>query len=105
MIVELSRLTLYELLERASQAWGDRALLLGREGGEAVPYREVLARTNGLAWMLADLGLRSGDRVAVVLPSTPEMLYLWFALARLGAVMVPVNPGLVAPEIQSFLDH
>jgi acyl-CoA synthetase (AMP-forming)/AMP-acid ligase II len=94
-------LNLTELLEQAASKWGERDFLLLEEG--AVSYRDFLARVTGLAASLAAYGIAARDRVAVILPNGPEILYAWFALARLGAVMVPLHPGLAAVEIEPLL--
>jgi acyl-CoA synthetase (AMP-forming)/AMP-acid ligase II len=93
--------TLNELLDEATARGEDRPFLLSEEG--VVTYGEARERIHGLAWLFADLGLRHGSRVAVVLPNVPETIYTWFALARLGAVMVPINPALVAAEVEPLL--
>ncbi|HYU30923.1 MAG TPA: AMP-binding protein [Thermoanaerobaculia bacterium] len=90
-----------EILEEAANRQADSPFLLA--GGEPVTYGEALARSNGLCWLLSELGVRHGSRVAVILPNSPEMVYTWFALARLGAVMVPINPALVQPEVEPVL--
>lgn len=96
-------MTLDELFEESAQRRGDELFLLSDEGG--VSYADALRRAHRLAGLLSALGVRRGDRVAVILPNTPEMAYSWFALARLGAAMVPVNPVLVPAEVESFLRH
>jgi acyl-CoA synthetase (AMP-forming)/AMP-acid ligase II len=93
--------TIIDLLETAAALWPDRPLLL-EETGE-VTYRELLARVNGLAGLLADHGVRHGDRIAAVLPNGPELLTLWLALTRLGGVLVPLNPALRLPEVEPLL--
>jgi crotonobetaine/carnitine-CoA ligase len=90
-----------DLLETAAGRWPDRPLLLGETG--AVCYRDFLARINGLAGLLADHGVRHGDRIAAVLPNGPDLLTLWLSLARLGAVLVPLNPALRFPEVEPLL--
>lgn len=94
-------LNLGDLLEEAANRGPESPFLL--TGEEVVTYAEALRRTNGLAWLLSDLGVRHGSRVAVVLPNVAETVYTWFALARLGAVMVPINPALVPPEVEPLL--
>jgi len=95
-------LRLDDLFEETANRQPDSPFLLS-EGGEAVGYGEALARINGLSWYLADRGIGHGSRVAVILPNLPETVYTWFALARLGAVMVPVNPALVVAEVEPAL--
>ena len=94
-------LKLDELIEEAAAREADRPFLL--HGEETETYGELLARVNGLCSTLKDLGLRRGSRVAVILPNIPETLYTWFALARLGGVMVPLNPALVPSEVEPLL--
>lgn len=60
-------------------------------------------RVNRLANALAALGVETGDRVALLLPNGPEIIESVFALAKLGAVAVPINWRLVADEIAFLL--
>jgi crotonobetaine/carnitine-CoA ligase len=100
--------TLTDLLEDAVVRWGDCPFLVGEEvAGEEgmVRYAGFHRRVHGLASVLADRGVAAGDRVAAVLPNCPELLYLWFALARLGAVLVPINPALADAQLAALLRH
>jgi fatty-acyl-CoA synthase len=74
----------------------DRAAL--RFEGRTVPYGELAQRAGYLAGALVRLGVRRGDRVAVLGYNTPDFLALVFACARLGAILVPLNWRLAAPE-------
>lgn len=94
-------LRLDELLEDVASRQADRPFLL--QGEESETYGELLSRVNGLCSTLRDLGLRRGSRVGVILPNVSETLYTWFALARLGGVMVPLNPALVPSEVEPLL--
>jgi crotonobetaine/carnitine-CoA ligase len=64
-------------------------------------YGEVHARTDALAGALAELGIDKLDRVAIVMPNRLEYLLSFFALAKLGAIQVPINPYLKG----EFLRH
>lgn len=59
--------------------------------GGWVTFAELDARTDRLAAGLADLGVRAGDRIALVVPNRIEMVELLIASAKLGAVQVPLN--------------
>lgn len=61
-------------------------------------FAEVHSRSNRLANGLMRLGLRPGERVAVLLENSPEFIETQFALAKAGLVMVPVNARLSADE-------
>jgi fatty-acyl-CoA synthase len=62
-------------------------------------YRQLHDRATRLAYALADLGVRHGDRVAYLGPNHPAFLETLFATAQLGAVFVPLNWRLAAPEL------
>jgi acyl-CoA synthetase (AMP-forming)/AMP-acid ligase II len=94
-------MTLGELFDTAVQEFGARPLLLGPD----VPYAEVALRVNGCACALRDLGVGRGDAVAVVAPNSPLLLVVWLAVAKLGAVLVPLNPALRDAELEPLLAH
>ncbi|MER5181197.1 long-chain fatty acid--CoA ligase [Streptomyces sp. NPDC002896] len=62
-------------------------------------YAELHQRTNRLAHALRAAGIRRGDRVAYLGPNHPSFLETLFATGLLGAVFVPLNTRLAAPEI------
>jgi len=68
-------------------------------------FGEVDSQAEALAAALAGLGVEAGDRVALVLPSCPEFVVSLLAAAKLGAVVVPLNPRLTTPELQYMLRH
>jgi fatty-acyl-CoA synthase len=75
-----------------------------RFGGAALTYDELDDRSSRLASGLVARGLGKGDRVAVLMYNRLEWVELFFALAKAGAVMVPVNYLLRPGEIQYILD-
>lgn len=84
-----SRSTIPEVLDHQAERRGDQAFLI--LDGEAVTYRALRDRTRRGARALARLGVGTGDRVAVMMATSPEWVTAWLAAARLGAVTVPVN--------------
>jgi fatty-acyl-CoA synthase len=69
--------------------------------GEVLTWRELEGRVAGLAGALAgDLGVRQGDRVAVLAANHPWVLILQFACMRIGAIVVPLNFRLAQPELE-----
>jgi acyl-CoA synthetase (AMP-forming)/AMP-acid ligase II len=66
--------------------------------GRQVTYREAAAATNRLANALAGAGLTPGDRFAVLSKNSIEMVYLYYAGSKVGAVPVPLNFRLAPPE-------
>ncbi len=68
-------------------------------GERTVTYAELERRVVRLAHGLAGLGVSRGDRVAYLGPNDPTFLETLFATGRLGAVFVPLNTRLAAPEL------
>jgi long-chain acyl-CoA synthetase len=66
-------------------------------------YAQVDEISGRVATSLLGLGLNRGDKVAVQLPNVPQFLFTYFAIAKAGLVMVPLNPLLRAPEIAFHL--
>lgn len=73
--------------------------------GEPVRYGELLSEVDRLAGALAELGIRRGDRVAIHSYNRPEVLVAYFAVAKLGAIFVPINPELAPAEVAYPLAH
>ncbi|KAA9154172.1 ATP-dependent acyl-CoA ligase [Amycolatopsis acidicola] len=84
---------LVTLLRRAAAQWPDRVAWIFDEPGRRFTFAEVEQRSTSLALALLELGVAHGDRVAVMLRNEPEFPLLWLALAKIGAVLVPVNTG------------
>lgn len=74
----------------------DRPFILFK--GETWSWAEFDRGVRTLARTLADANVRSGDRVAIMAPNHIGHVLLLFALARLGAIMVPLNPDLQLEE-------
>ena len=67
-------------------------------------WNEFEQRTGALARGLAELGVQHGDRVAVLMLNCHRYLELYYACARMGAVIVPLNIRLARPEIVFILN-
>ena len=72
--------------------------------GEArVTYADLLARSAAYAGALVALGVKPGDRVAVQVEKSAEVILLYLGTVRAGAVFLPLNTAYTAPEIAYFL--
>jgi long-chain acyl-CoA synthetase len=67
--------------------------------GAQLTFLELKRRSDALAASLARLGIAKGDRVGIMLPNCPQYIVSAFAVLRLGAIVVNVNPSYTAPEI------
>lgn len=80
---------------------GDRVALI--DGDRQITYTEFDRRTDRLAHALRASGVRQGDRVAALMINSAAFLETLFATGKLGAVFVPVNFRLAAPEVTYLL--
>ncbi len=109
----LTDMNLSELLSDRAARFGDREFLLfERQPGEngdsfrrRLTYDDLESGVNRACHYLAALGLRRGDVYNLHLPNCPTFLQLWFAGARLGAVMMPTNVLASADELAFMLGH
>ena len=72
-------------------------------GGRRIGFRELNARCNRVAHALRAGGVKPGDRVALLLMNGAEFVESFFAVAKIGAVNVPLNWRLVADELEFIL--
>ena len=98
----LESLVLGKLLRSRAEIHGDVVFLKFRDG--ELTFAEVDEATDRYARGLAAEGVRRGDHVAVMLPNCAEFVPVIFALARLGAVAVPVNTAYRGELLRHVLD-
>lgn len=94
---------LWHLLATTAAARPDETALV--EGDRTWTYRETMAAASRVAAALAARGIARGDRVACLCLNTAEHLVATFAAAGAGAVLVPCNTRLSAPELRAILQH
>ena len=68
-------------------------------------YPEINGRVNRLAWNLLSIGLKKGDKVAVLLENCPEIIEVYLATAKTGIVIVPINFRLVGKDIEYIVNN
>jgi fatty-acyl-CoA synthase len=67
-------------------------------------FAEVNTRANRWANCAGSLGVKRGDRIALLAYNEPEYYDVFFGSGKIGAILTPINPRLAAPEIQKILD-
>ena len=93
--------TLPGLLDAVAAQFPDRPFVIGEE--ETLSYAGLADRSAALARGLIARGVQAGERVALVMPNGPDMIAARFAVARAGAVAVPVSFRLHAAELAQVL--
>jgi acyl-CoA synthetase (AMP-forming)/AMP-acid ligase II len=92
-------------------SWPERRLRISPDRdaiwfeGTTISHRQFAERTRRTAGALARLGVRAGDRVAWTGSNHPSALETLYACGQLGAIWVPVNSRLTAPEAEYVLAH
>lgn len=95
--------TLGQLARTQAERYGARPFLFC--GDEVISYRDYHERSDRLAGALAAQGLARGERIAILLPNGPEILLLYMAVGKLGAVSVPLNTMFTLPEIAYVVNN
>jgi long-chain acyl-CoA synthetase len=96
-----SQTTLAELVADVAQRDGDKPAIVFQD--QPISYAQLHGLIERAANALAARGVRHGDRVAVMLPNIPQFVVAYYAVARLGAVVVPVNVLYKAEELAYIL--
>jgi len=88
-------------LARSAHIHADRVAV--RLGDQGTTYRDLDERSRRIAGLLAERGVRAGDRVGIMLPNIPDFAAVYYGVLRAGAVVVPMNPLLKAREVTHYL--
>ncbi len=92
-----------QLLLKRAQISPTREAFVEYERQRRFNFAQLNQRANRVANSLLEAGIKPGDRVAVLLKNSIEFVETYFAVAKIGAVLVPVNWRLVAAEIAYIL--
>ena len=98
-LVALRGETIGENLRRTVDRFGDREALVAPAQGYRATYRQLWDATTTLAKALLARGVAKGDRVGVWSPNRFEWVVIQYATARVGAILVNLNPAYKAQEL------
>ena len=96
-------MTIRDLLEKQAAKYSDKVFLYF--GDQNITYRDFNLTVNRVANFFKGMGIRKGEMVAIMLPNSPEFLYTWFGLNKIGAVEVPINTSFTEVEVKYILQH
>ncbi len=97
--------TIGDNFDRTVAAFGDRDALVDRAAGRRWTYRELAAEVTALALGLVAQGIGKGDRVGIWSPNRAEWTFLQYATAKIGAILVNINPAYRAHELEYVLNQ
>ncbi|MCI2425146.1 long-chain-fatty-acid--CoA ligase [Candidatus Acetothermia bacterium] len=95
-------LTLEEILSRTAHAFPDNEAIVLTD--QRITYRQLNKMVDHLARGLIEFGVAKGDKVGLWMPNYPEWVVSYFAIARIGAVVVPFNTRYKTHEVQYILE-
>ncbi|MBM3554149.1 MAG: long-chain fatty acid--CoA ligase [Alphaproteobacteria bacterium] len=93
------------ILSKRAEIDPDKEGFVDVHAGLRLSFREHNARANRCADALARLGIEKGDRVAILMANSAEYMEIFYALAKLGAICVPLNWRLAVAELEYILGH
>ncbi|MER6673436.1 AMP-binding protein [Streptomyces sp. NPDC000983] len=97
--------TIGDNLARTAATWPDREALVDVPSGRRWTYGELLADVDELAYALLASGVGKGDRVGIWAVNCPEWVLVQYATARIGAIMVNINPAYRTHEVEYVLQQ
>jgi len=101
LTIDYKKIPLYQLLVDSAQAYPNNHAIhfLGKE----ITFKELLKLTKKFANALSRLGVKKGDRVALMLPNSPQDVIAYYAIQMLGAIVVQTNPMYTERELEHQL--
>jgi fatty-acyl-CoA synthase len=87
------------------RAFGDREALVDRSAGRRWTYAELAADVDALALGLLELGVSKGERVGIWAPNCAEWTLTQYATAKIGAILVNINPSYRTSELEFVLNQ
>ncbi|MBM4526594.1 AMP-binding protein [Rhodococcus hoagii] len=97
--------TIGDNFDRTVAVHGDRDALIDRGSGRRWTYRELAREVDALATGLLGTGITKGDRVGIWAPNCAEWTMVQYATAKIGAILVNINPAYRSHELEYVLDQ
>ena len=96
--LEYPEVPLFHFLRESAQKYPNQPCTIFK--GAKISYQEMDNLTDRLAVGLASLGVKKGDRVGLFIPNTPQFVMAYFAVLKIGGVVIATNPLYSAKELE-----
>ena len=96
--IDYPQVPLFYFLEESARKYPNSPCAIFKHA--VITYREMNELTDRLAAGLSELGLKKGDRVGIFMPNTPQFVIAYFAILKMGGVVVATNPLYKPREIE-----
>jgi long-chain acyl-CoA synthetase len=100
--IDIPNISLIQAFDRAVEKWKNKPALIFY--GKKISYLELKDQIDRFATALYGLGIRKGDTVALFLLNCPQFAIAYFGALRIGAVLTPISPVYVTPEVKHQLE-
>lgn len=100
--MEIPVKSLNEAFDEATQRYKNKTAI--NFYGKKITYRELREKVDRLATALTHLGIKKGDRIALLLLNSPEHIVAFYGSLKVGAVITPISPVYVFSEIKYQLE-
>ncbi len=100
--IDIPDISLIQAFDKAVEKWRNKTALIFY--GKKMSYLELKDQIDRFATALYDLGIRKGDTVALFLLNCPQFVIAYFGALRIGAVLTPISPVYVTPEVKHQLE-
>ena len=99
--IEIPLKSLNEFFDEATEKWGERTAIIFY--GKKVSYKELREKVDRFACALSHIGVKKGDRVALLLLNSPEHIIAFYGVLKAGAIVTAISPVYVSSEIKHQL--
>ena len=100
--IEIPEKSIPDMIDEAVKKWGDKTAVVFY--GRKIKHKEVWESSLRFATALHDIGVKKGDRVAMLLPNCPQFIIAYLGILRLGAAASPMSPLYSPREIKHQLN-
>ena len=97
---DLPKMTTYNYIKSKNSGNLDKVAI--EYFGNQLTYHQLIKKIDECAAALTSLGIKKGDIVTICMPTTPEMVYMFYALSKLGAVSNMIDPRKSQKEIEEY---
>ncbi|HAF61076.1 MAG TPA: long-chain fatty acid--CoA ligase [Anaerolineaceae bacterium] len=98
-----SNLNIPQVLDRSVQNYPEQICLCYMD--RSITYQQVAEASDNLAKWLSFLGCEQDDRIGLIFPNSPQFVIAFFAILKMGGIVVAMNPMYKAPEFTCIIDE
>ncbi len=98
----IPEISLCQAFDAATDKWKDKTAIMFY--GNKISFGELRQYVDRFANALQHIGIKKGDRVAILLLNCPQYIIAFYSLLKIGAIITPISPAYVSPEVKYQLE-